>query len=113
MNIVKYPNDWLNKICDPFDFEKDPDPKPLVKDMIETMLANKGIGLAATQIEYDKAVFGINRTTVKWALICSKPWTSHILHFMWNRYRLVRDIKATTSCQKAMSQQPPTSELRL
>jgi peptide deformylase len=57
MNIVKYPSKWLTKVCDPFDFDKDPDPKPLVKEMIETMLANNGIGLAAPQVEYDKAVF--------------------------------------------------------
>jgi len=57
MDIVKYPDEWLNKVCDPFDFEKDPDPKDLVKEMIETMTAANGIGLAAPQVRYDKAVF--------------------------------------------------------
>lgn len=57
MNIVKYPNKWLNTICEPYDFDIDGDPQPLIKDMVETMLKNNGIGLAAPQVEYNKAVF--------------------------------------------------------
>jgi len=57
MNIVKYPDEWLNTVCEPYDFEKDGDPQELVRGMIETMLENDGIGLAAPQVQCNKAVF--------------------------------------------------------
>lgn len=57
MNIVKYPDEWLNTVCEPFSFETEPDPKDRVKEMIETMLEAGGIGLAAPQVRYNKAMF--------------------------------------------------------
>jgi peptide deformylase len=51
MNIVKYPNPILDEKLPEFDF-KNPitDPIILEKDMIETMLKNNAIGLAANQV---------------------------------------------------------------
>ena len=40
-----------------FDFDKDPD--QLEKDLIETMISNKGMGLAANQVGILKRVFAI------------------------------------------------------
>jgi len=51
MNIVKHPNPILDERMPEFDFGNPiVDPIQLEKDMIETMLANGGIGLAANQV---------------------------------------------------------------
>ena len=50
-------HDTLTTPSEPWDFEKDGDAKQLEKDMIEFMLENKGIGLAANQIGLNKRVF--------------------------------------------------------
>jgi len=51
MNILKFPHEDLRVKVDTFDFETTKiDPVKLEKGMIELMLANDGIGLAATQV---------------------------------------------------------------
>jgi peptide deformylase len=51
MNIVKHPNPILDEKMPEFDFANPVvDPVQLEKDMIEVMLANGGIGLAANQV---------------------------------------------------------------
>lgn len=51
LEIIKFPNPILRERMPEFDFENPVvDPKQLEKDMIETMLANNGIGLAANQV---------------------------------------------------------------
>ncbi len=51
MNIVKHPNPILDEKMPEFDFANPVvDPVQLEKDMIEIMLANGGIGLAANQV---------------------------------------------------------------
>jgi peptide deformylase len=47
----------LKQRSDPWDFEKDTDAESLEQQMIEIMLTNKGIGLAANQIGIAKRVF--------------------------------------------------------
>lgn len=56
--IVKFPNEILRERMPEFDFS-DPiiDPKQLEKEMIETMLSNDAIGLAANQIGIRARVF--------------------------------------------------------
>jgi len=60
LNIVKFPNKILRERMPEFDFN-DPvlflDPVKLEKEMIETMLALDGIGLAAPQIGITARVF--------------------------------------------------------
>jgi peptide deformylase len=51
------PHQSLIEQSTPWDFEKDGDAKQLEKDMIDFMLANNGIGLAANQIGITKRVF--------------------------------------------------------
>ena len=51
MNIVKHPNPILEERMPEFDFDNPiTDPVQLEQDMIETMLSNGGIGLAANQV---------------------------------------------------------------
>ncbi len=51
MNIVKYPNPILEEVMPEFDFENPIlDPKELEKEMLATMFANNGMGLAAPQV---------------------------------------------------------------
>lgn len=58
LNIVKFPNPILRKQIPEFDFNNPPmDPIQLEKDMIETMLATDGIGLAANQVGIEARVF--------------------------------------------------------
>jgi len=50
MKIVTYPNEILTERMPDFDFANPlVDPKELEKQMLETMYANKGIGMAANQ----------------------------------------------------------------
>jgi peptide deformylase len=58
LNIVKFPDPILRERMPDFDFA-DPivDPKQLEKDMIETMLSNNGMGLAANQVGIATRVF--------------------------------------------------------
>lgn len=54
---LKYePYNLLHERVKEFKFE-DSDPDQLEKDMIELMLSNKGIGLAANQVGLDQSVF--------------------------------------------------------
>jgi len=58
MNLLYYPDPFLEKVVE----EVDPtnpgfDPKELKDEMVEFMISNRGIGLAANQIGLDKKVF--------------------------------------------------------
>jgi peptide deformylase len=58
LNILKFPNDVLRQKIEDFDFDNPTiDPVQLEKDMIETMFAYDGIGLAANQVGVDARVF--------------------------------------------------------
>lgn len=60
MNIVKYPTDILNQNMPSFDFDNPiVDPKTLQDQMLETMHKNKGIGLAAPQVNINTRMFVI------------------------------------------------------
>jgi peptide deformylase len=57
-NIVKFPSQQLREPIPEFDFANPTlDPAQLEKDMIETMLAHDGIGLAANQVGIAARVF--------------------------------------------------------
>ena len=58
LKIVKFPNDILRQNVEEFDFDKVVlDPIKLEQELIETMLAHDGIGLAATQVGLPLRVF--------------------------------------------------------
>lgn len=56
MNLIKHPNDWLNRIVKDFNFDT-MDAGKIEHDMIDTMISEKGIGLAANQVELDAKIF--------------------------------------------------------
>jgi len=58
LNIIKFPNPILREKVEDFDFENCIlDPFKLEQELIETMLANDGIGLAAVQVGLAVRVF--------------------------------------------------------
>lgn len=58
LQIVKFPNVILRQQIENYDFTNNlNDPIQLEKDLIKTMLANDGIGLAATQVSILARVF--------------------------------------------------------
>lgn len=60
MNVVRFPNPILRERMPDFDFSNPPiDPKQLEKDLIEEMLKNDGIGLAANQLGIKARVFAM------------------------------------------------------
>lgn len=58
--VLKFPNTVLRTQAPDWDFENPPvDPVELEKELVETMLAHDGIGLAATQIGLPYRVFAM------------------------------------------------------
>ena len=73
MNLIYYPNAFLDKQVKVFDIENPPvDPKELKANMVEIMLNNNGIGLAANQVEFDGQVFVMGDKEDN-ATICINP----------------------------------------
>jgi peptide deformylase len=73
MNLIYYPNSFLEKQVKVFDIENPPvDPKELKANMVEIMLNNNGIGLAANQVEFDGQVFVMGDKQEN-ATICINP----------------------------------------
>jgi peptide deformylase len=73
MNLIYYPNSFLNKQVKAFDIETPPvDPKELKANMVEVMLNNNGIGLSANQVEFDGQVFVMGDKEDN-ATICINP----------------------------------------
>ena len=60
MEIVKYPNDFLYKSTNNINLPLTSDHKFLIKNMIETMYKNNGVGLAANQIGSSSKIFVID-----------------------------------------------------
>ena len=56
MELIKAPNEFLEKQVKPFDFEN-MDTEKISKDMVDTMLKYKGIGLASNQVGLDAQIF--------------------------------------------------------
>lgn len=65
LDIVKFPNPILRQKMPAFDFSNPVmDPKELEKEMIETMLKNNGMGLAANQVGIATRVFTMGHPTM-------------------------------------------------
>lgn len=56
MNLIKHPNSWLDRSVQDFDFNT-MDAGKIEHDMIDTMIVEKGIGLAANQVQLDAKIF--------------------------------------------------------
>jgi peptide deformylase len=56
MNLIKHPNPWLDCTVKDFDFNT-MDAASIEHDMCNTMIAEKGIGLAANQVQLDAKIF--------------------------------------------------------
>lgn len=64
LKIIKYPNSILRKKCDGVE-EITEDIKNLAKNMIETMIKNQGVGLAASQVGALKRIIVVYRINSK------------------------------------------------
>ena len=63
LNIIKFPNPVLRERIPEFDFANPSmDPAQLEKDLIQTMLAHNGIGLAANQVGINARVFSMGHS---------------------------------------------------
>lgn len=56
MKLISSPNNFLNKVVKPFDFEI-MDAKQISGEMCQIMMANNGLGLAANQVGLDAQIF--------------------------------------------------------
>lgn len=68
LNILEYPDERLHKVAE-IVVDIDPELEKLAKDMAETMYLNKGIGLAATQVNVHKRLIVIDTSEEKNQLI--------------------------------------------
>ena len=59
MQLIKHPNPILKQKAVPWDFETDTGAEALEVDMVQLMIENNGIGLAANQVGLLKRVFAI------------------------------------------------------
>jgi peptide deformylase len=59
LNILRYPDERLHTVAQPVD-EVDDEVRRLVDDMLETMYAAEGVGLAATQVDVHRRVIVID-----------------------------------------------------
>jgi peptide deformylase len=64
MKLIKAPNSWLEKKVQPFDFNTH-NAVDIEQEMSSIMLENKGVGLAANQVELDAQIFVISPTELK------------------------------------------------
>lgn len=62
MQLIKHPNPVLKQEAVHWDFEKDVGAEELEIDMVQLMIENNGIGLAANQVGLLKRVFAIHLT---------------------------------------------------
>ena len=73
MNLVYHPDPFLDKQVAMVDLENPGfDPKEIKQQMIDTMLANNGIGLSANQVGLDAQVFVMGDSVTN-AMICINP----------------------------------------
>ena len=73
MNLIKYPNEILEREVKDVDLENPGfDPVELKKEMVEFMIANNGIGLSANQIGLDAKVF-VMGDSVENSTMCINP----------------------------------------
>lgn len=59
LNILHYPDERLHKVAKPIE-TVDAEVRQLIDDMVETMYASKGVGLAATQVNVHRRLIVID-----------------------------------------------------
>lgn len=73
MDLIYYPNEFLDKQVADFDIDKPiKDPKELKKEMVDIMLKHNGIGLSANQVGLDAKVF-VMGDSEKNSTLCINP----------------------------------------
>ena len=73
MDLIKYPNEFLNKQVKAVDLDNPGfDPVELKNEMVNFMIANNGIGLSANQIGLDAQVFVMGDSKEN-STICINP----------------------------------------
>ena len=73
MNLIKYPNEILEREVKDVDLENPGfDPVELKQEMVKFMIANNGIGLSANQIGLDAKVF-VMGDSVENSTMCINP----------------------------------------
>ena len=73
MDLIKYPNEFLNKQVKAVDLDNPSfDPVELKNEMVNFMIANNGIGLSANQIGLDAQVFVMGDSKEN-STICINP----------------------------------------
>lgn len=71
LNLVHHENEILKQKTSPFNFVDPPtDPIQLAKDLYETMVVNKGLGLAAPQVGLPYRVFSLYAVP---GIVCFNP----------------------------------------
>ncbi len=75
LKILKYPNDFLRKKAREVEDFKDPKLVGLVSDMVKTMEAEKGIGLAAPQVGLNLRICVVKVDNVLYELINPKIYS--------------------------------------
>ena len=79
LELVKAPNDWLQKKLEPMDIANLPDNLKEIKDeMNRIMVENKGIGLSANQVGLDMRLFifhaeGLQALSAQRVNLCINP----------------------------------------
>ena len=56
MELIKAPNEWLDRVVKPFDFDT-LDAKDISERMIELMRSQSGLGMSANQVGIDGQIF--------------------------------------------------------
>lgn len=83
--VRTWPDPVLLASCSPWDFDNPPvkDQDQFETDMIDTMLAERGIGLAANQVGYTFCVLAIHLQENDQVLIMYNPMIKHTSQERW------------------------------
>jgi len=78
MNVIYYPNDFLNQKVDSVDIENiNFDPIKLKKEMVDCMLQNNGIGLSANQVGLNAQVFVMGNSVENSSILINPTVIQH------------------------------------
>jgi len=90
MQLIKDPNPILKQVALRWDFETDTGAETLEVDMVQLMVENKGIGLAANQVGLLKRVFAIH-------LKGQVPFCMFNPQIMWGDDNMIQDQEGCLS----------------
>lgn len=73
LKIVEWPDARLLTPCDPWDFSDSEKTEQLAVNLIETMKANGGVGLAANQVGVNRTVFAMHNKAADLDMVLFNP----------------------------------------